>query len=303
MGEYEVIYRKRSKRFIEPFDKTPLGIVCRPFYKLTFAWGCPFACDYCYLRGTFFQAKWLGRKVTIYTNMDDMLREVNHFLRDRTIKPTVLHTGELTDSLGIPEFSKILAPVIEKFAKQDRHKLLLLTKSGNVDDILDVEHGDQTVVGFSLNPPIIQHLYEHYTATTPERTLAIEKCIEAGYLTYVRIDPVIPIDGWEEYYYPLIEFVNSLSDRRELIGVTVGTIRAYSRLKRILRSDLKNMLTERDVGNRWRLPENLRLKIYEYFMSRIAHPRVGVCKEEGRIWAILYRKFGKKFICNCSVNV
>ena len=234
--------------------------------------------------------------MTIFSNQDKMFREVNDFLSDSSIKPTILHAGELTDSLASNEGIPIMSRLVERFGKQKKHTLLLLTKSANVDGILNLEHNGMTVAAFSVNPNLVADKYEKSAAIPEDRLRAAEKCIDTGYPVMIRVDPIIPVEGWKDAYLELFDRINSM----KLRGVVVGTIRAFMTLYIQLSDDLKKLLTEKDVDGRRHLPIEQRNEIYDLAFSKLNTKRIGICKESGRTWGRLISKHGKRgFICNC----
>lgn len=296
IGPSVVELRERKSKFIEPFwrRKKPAGVLCSQFYELKWANGCIHDCQYCYLLGTA-RGMWRKKEI-IFTNTDALEQEVETFLKT-VEKPTVLHTGEIADSLAVPGSEELMSKLISKFAKQKRHKLLLLTKSDNVDHLLNLEHERMTVVGFSVNPELIAKKYE-LLAPPPERRLeAAEKCIEAEYPVMMRIDPVIPISGWPEIYNELFERIKSM----KLHGVVLGTLRAFPTLMRFLPSELRSMVTDKEIDRRFHIPRKLRLEIYREGFKSLKFTNMGVCKETGFLWAELKKEFpDKKFFCNCN---
>ncbi|MEM4201551.1 MAG: radical SAM protein [Nitrososphaerales archaeon] len=296
-------YRVRHSDFIKPFwdeGEKPKGVLCFQFYELNWSNGCVGACDYCYLRGTFRWSGWMGGEQTIFSNTSKMFREVELFLKVKD-KPTVLHTGEVNDSLAVPDANPIMSRLVQMFGAQNKHTLLLLTKSDNVDFLLNLLHNGRTVVGFSLNPKPVVDKYEHNTAPVERRIEAMRKCGEAGYPVMARIDPMIPVDGWRELYTDLFEQVNQIPNLR---GAVVGSIRAFTGLWNQLRPDLKAMLTERDVDGRRHLPRALRDEMYDLAFTKLKTRRIGVCKESGMLWSSLIKKHGaRQFICNCHCQV
>lgn len=294
-----VVTRVRKSKFIEPFwkdEEKPAGVLCCQFYELKWSNGCVFACDYCYLKGTFRWQGWKGRRQTVFSNFEDLKREVEEFLKLE--KPYVLHTGEVSDSLAVPGSEELMAYLIRRFGEQDRHTLLLLTKSNNVDRLLDVKHNGMTVIGFSVNPEKVARKYEIGAPTTEERLAAAQKCIDAGYRVVVRVDPMIPINEWEKEYKHLFHKLNQL----DLYGVVVGTLRAFPTTKHMMSQELQNMLVEHDLDGRWHLEKDLRFRMYRLAFRFLKFRRMGVCKETGVTWAKLISEFrDKRFICNCRL--
>jgi len=194
-------------------------------WLLAWADGCPYQCTYCYLQGTF-----KGKtEPTVFSNLDKLFREVEVWLKNPN--PKILNTGELSDSLAITR--KVIVKLIERFAKQEKHKLLIVTKSDRVDEILGLNHNRQTIVSFSLNPEKVAEKFEVGAPPTSKRLEAIEKCLDAGYPIRVRIDPMIPVEGWEDFYRELALEVNRLKPER----VTLGSLRFYPFVEAFSRRD------------------------------------------------------------------
>lgn len=292
--------RERKSRFIEPFWKDgekPKGVLCCQFYEAKWSNGCVFACEYCYLRGTFRWQGWKGRSQTVFTNVDELKNEVDEFLN--LPGSHVLHTGEVADSLAVPGTEELMGSFVESFGEQKRHTLLLLTKSDNVGSLLNLEHNDQTVIGFSINPSVVSKQFEIGAASTRSRLRAAKRCSEAGYRVMVRVDPIIPVPNWRKHYRKLFDELNAL----ELYGVVVGTLRAFNGLRISLGSELKSYLTNRDVDGRWHIPHDLRLEIYKMAFQELRFKRMGVCKESGETWSQLISEFrDKRFFCNCRLQ-
>jgi len=291
--------RNRKSRFIKPFWKPgrkPAGVVCGQFYELIWSNGCPYSCEYCYLKGTFRIQGWNGREQVIFENQEKMWREIEKFLMKA--ESYVLHTGELCDSLAAPGSENLMANLIERFGDQSIHTLLILTKSDNVDSLLDLEHNGRTVIGFSINPEPVAERFEIGAASPKERLGAAEKCIDAGYPVIVRVDPMIPTKGWELLYAQLFERLNQM----ELKGIVVGTIRAYPGLMNKISEELRSMLTTKGEDGRYHLPTDLRMQMYRSAFSQLRFDHVGICKESGAVWGALAKEFKKKFVCNCTCN-
>ncbi len=296
-----MLQRPRKSKFIEEYwapGQKPSGILCNQFYELKWSNGCMFGCEYCYLRGTFRYSRWRGFEQTVFSNTQKMLQEVEEFLKLE--RPYVLHTGEVSDSLAVPGSERTMGELVKLFGMQDRHTLLILTKSDNIESLLDLPHNGRTVIGFSINPPKIASRFEIGAASTDQRLRAAERCIDARYRVMVRVDPMIPAVGWRAQYASLFSNLNNL----KLHGIVVGTLRAYPGLLHTLSPALRAMLEERDIDGRWHLKKSTRENMYDFAFRSLKFERMGVCKETGARWAGLVKQHGpKKFYCNCNCNV
>jgi len=209
---------------IARFDKTPLpkkttDVVCPHFVELKWAYGCPYDCAWCYLKGTFrFQPKGKSPVVKPYEKIE---AHTQKFLEEvRT--PEILNTGEIADSLmhenvGEP-FSKFIIPMFET---QQCHKVLFLTKSFNVDNLLEIMPHKQAIISFSVNAAPVAERWEKAPSVL-KRIEAAKKVFDAGYEVRIRIDPMVPIEGWQGHYLHLLEI---LFDNLRPERITLGSLR------------------------------------------------------------------------------
>jgi len=291
--------RSRKSDFIHEFTKTPSGIVCPHFYVLAHANGCPYACDYCYLQLTFRYQK----EPVIFTNRQDLIRDVNRFLEKE--KPSVLSAGELSDALAFDHITGLSKDLIPLFAEQDKHKLLFLTKSANVENLLGINQRRNIIVSFSLNAPFISAMHEHGAPNPLDRVDAARKCQEAGYEVRLRIDPVIPIPGWKDHYKILLNYIK-LNLNCEGMRFTIGSIRYFKSLPDFARSRGRNVEVFKvatsceGADRRMRVTPQLRLEIYSWFCEQLPNnSTIALCKETIEIWKKLgWNPIGIK--CNCA---
>jgi len=149
-----LVERVNNGSIIRRFDKTlqPKSlsdVVCPHFIELKWAYGCPFDCSWCYLKGTFrFRP---NGKEPVIKDYGKIELHTKAFLGE-VKPPEILNTGEIADSLmnensGKP-FSKFIIPIFET---QKLHKVLFLSKSPNVKSLLEIEPHNQAVISFSLN--------------------------------------------------------------------------------------------------------------------------------------------------------
>jgi len=273
----EIIQRPRRSKFIRYFDKTPPGIVCPHFHILAHGNGCIYQCAYCYLQLTF-----RGRvHQTIFTNTCDVLREVDQFLTRE--EPSALNAGELSDALAVDDRTGLTKKLVPRFASQDRHLLVLLTKSTQIDNLLGLESAGRTVVSFSVNASDVAARYEIGSPSPRERIEAARRVAAAGYRLRFRLDPVIPVPGWENSYR---EILNHLLETAPPERLTLGSLRYFPNVKsyaRKLGRDLSvfDYASERTAADgRFRVPLSRRVAIYEYLRALVPpEAEVGLCKE------------------------
>jgi len=280
---------------IVPFEKTPEGIVCPHFYELRWAFGCPYECAYCYLRGT-----GRGNKRPRYRPIEKVLNALDKAFRHPYFieNPTVFNSGELADSLMNPP---LMEKIVDKFEEQDRHRLLLLTKSDKVGFLVENPRR-RTIVSFSLNADAVWRRWEFGTPPPEARMKAAKAVMEAGYEVRIRIDPVFPIDDWREHYEGFIYMLLSELPRAPE-RITLGTPRGLQKTINYSKDRSWTKWFAESSGWGRKLATPLRREIYIFFLDKLDllgfdRSRVALCKETEAMWNALGMD-KKKIRCNC----
>jgi spore photoproduct lyase len=241
-----------------------------------------------------------------------MLEEVRCFLRRG--RAWLLSAGESSDSLALDHVTHLARDLVPLFARQDegmlfpkeeKHKLLFVTKSVNVQGLFEVNERAHVVVSFSLNAPEVSARYEHGAPHPYERLKAAVQCQQAGYEVRIRIDPIVPLEGWREMYGPLLERIALEMDVKGL-RFTLGTIRHNPGLRECARDrgrewQVFNPAHSHEGSDlRYRLPVTLRREVYSWFLKRLpAEASVALCKETEEIWEELGLD-ARNPRCNCA---
>lgn len=276
------------------FNKTPPNIICPHFLELKWANGCHYNCAWCYLQGTF---RFRGKKA--YVKDPEKIRDhIVTFLQ--TKKPDILNAGELSDSLLDPNIYYI----INAFESQNRHKLLLLTKSCSIAPLLKMENTANTIVSFSINSCKVAERWEKDAPPPRNRLDAAQLLYERGYPIRFRIDPIVPYpDRWENYYKDLIDdlFIRFRPER-----ITLGTLRGLKSTIGHCKDDSWVPYLKEKSG--WGLKQNFHTRfnaystLLEYLIDKYNFYDVGICKETREMWNIL-KPFGldaENVKCNCT---
>ena len=293
---------------IERFAKTDppredSGIICPHFLNLKWGNGCHFDCAWCYLKGTY-RHRPEGTKF----KMKDPVKIVEHikcFLSE-VEEPEILNSGEVVDSLASEgdegkEFSKLVQLLFES---QDKHKLLYLTKSTAIKNLLELPH-NQTIVSFSVNSWEVSRTWEH---GAPPSSLRVESAMELfkkGYEVRIRIDPMVPVKGWKAGYMGLLDFIfANLKPER----ITLGSLRGLkTTLQNVKDKSWIEYLSENSGWGK-KIDFQTRFLMYStiisYLRDKYDFYKVALCKETLRMWLELEREFGeqmnyKKIKCNC----
>ena len=298
----KLVERVSDGSIITRFNKTPFpeslnDVVCPHFLELKWAYGCPFDCAWCYLKGTFrFQPDGTSPK---FKPLEKVKSHVDAFLAE-VDSTEILNTGEIADSLmGEKNDHPFAKFIISLFEKQARHKVLFVTKSAAIKHLLDIPVSRQVVISFSLNAEEVAKKWEKKAPTIKSRIEAAQKLYNHGYEVRIRIDPMVPVENWEKFYVQLIDqLFNSFLPER----VTLGSLRGLqSTINGVKDNSWVKYLSE---SSNWgkKVDFDLRAAMYGRIMSYLTrkynYSNVALCKETVALWNELGLSY-KKIRCNC----
>jgi len=297
-----LLLRDRKSPFIEQFQH-PLGR-CAKFYKLTAYNSCNFWCEYCYLYLTFRTCP----VSTHFVNYDRMFKNIEKFDR-QSIPDTlrVLNLGELGDPLAVDDVTGLSEQLVPFMPAHAPHtKLLFLTKSDCVRNLLDVEHDGQTIVSFSLNTDKVWQYLEHRTPSPTDRLKAARKVQDAGYEVRLRIDPVVRYSTWEKDYRRLTEMI---FDHVEPSRITIGEYRPAEGLSSHIKARFPESSLLKVNGSliseagKLRYPREYRIEMFRAIVDGIRRcdrkVQIALCKETPQVWKAVGLE-GKELHCNCT---
>jgi spore photoproduct lyase len=300
-----LVKRVGDGSIITRFEKTPLptqrtDVVCPHFLELKWATGCPFDCAWCYLKGTLrFRPQKSKPYVKDYGKIE---QHVRRFLENANGYDEVLNTGELADSLmwernGKP-FSKF---ILSLFYGQERHKVLFLTKSKNIENLLEGDYQNNALISFSLNADGVARRFEKGAPTVEERIDAASKLAKADYEVRIRIDPMVPVPNWEDSYRDLVDNVFSkfIPSR-----ITLGSLRGLqSTINNASDKEWVEYLSEKSNWGK-KVDSNTRYSMYheiiEYLKEKYSYTDIALCKETLEIWDRLGLDY-QNIKCNCVI--
>ncbi len=261
------------------------GNTCPNYWHFSPYGFCPYDCQYCYLAGT--PGVKFSPTVKIFVNIGEILDQIAG-AASKLSEPTAFYLGKLQDGLALDPLTGYSCLMIPFFARQKNARLTLLTKSANVDNLLDIDHQGHTILSWSLNPTEICDAFESNVPSPNERIAAMQKCADAGYPLRAVIMPIIPVEGWQNIYTSFLEnFLKSVSLER----ITLGQICSYSGALQLTERKLGNdntisrMLEKgKSKDGRIRFPIKLRIKVYKYLVDTIRkiqpQLQIGLCMEE-----------------------
>ena len=288
-----------------PPPKKPTDVVCPHFLELKWANGCYFNCAWCYLQGTYrFHPEWKNGKPNI-KDYNIIEEHVKALVINNGIHPELLNSGELSDSLLTEHtekpFSRFILETLEKYDKKNMHKVLFVTKSDNVKNLVEEPKPKKAVVSFSLNAEKVAERWEKKAPGIKARINAAKRVYEAKYPVRIRIDPMVPVKNWEKHYANLVDeiFSNLIPER-----ITLGSLRGLQSTINAAkdRSWVKYLSEKSNWGKK--IPFNTRYEMYStiinYLKKEYDYTNVALCKETVEIWNKLGMDY-RRIRCNCII--
>ena len=92
-------------------------------------------------------------------NLPEILAQIDR-VANRSRKPTAFILGKLQDGLALDPLTAYSTTLVPFFAGHKYARQIIMTKSDSVERFLDLEHGGNTILSWSLNPPEIAARYE-----------------------------------------------------------------------------------------------------------------------------------------------
>lgn len=285
-----------SKGIISLFHKTPPEIACGRFWEVRWAYGCPFDCSYCYLRGTM-----RGNMKPSPLKIQQVLAALDEAF-EKIQEPSIFNSGELSDSLMYPS---LMEKIVDRFEQQTTHKIALLSKMGlRSIDFLTKKLRKQTICAWSVNAIKVAKRWEKAAAPPEERIQAARSVSDIGYDTRIRIDPIFPIANWKSHYEDILYRVFSeFTPRKIILGTPRGlwkTIK-YAREAEVDMSWAEFFREDSSWGKK--LDFENRKQIYEFFYDKLQSlgyekSNISICKETLEMLSALGLDYSP-LTCNC----
>ena len=296
-----VLYIAPPGQAVDVFNMPDDRVVCPDFDRLKLASnGCYYQCDWCYLKLTYRAAfPFITVRVGYKKIKDQLKRKLQQSDRD-----IIFNCGELADSLAMEHLTRAGQEFIPWFGKSRNGYLFMLTKSDNVDDLLDLDHNGHTAIAFSLNAPEISRKFEIGAPSFTRRLEAARKVQEAGYPLRIRLDPIVPVDGWREMYADVVKRIFDVVTPER---ITLGTLRFEEQFYRmrhnffttgpelqVIMENMTPMFEPRLTGKskkpkvgKYSFAADKRAEIFGFVLGEIrkySHTKIALCKESEDVW-------------------
>jgi spore photoproduct lyase len=313
----QVVFIAPAGTAVDQFTMPDSRMFCPHFDRLKLASnGCFYKCDWCYLKLTYRAAHPF---ITIRVQHEKIKKQIQKRL-DESTSPVMFNSGELADSLSMEHLTGAMRKFIPWLGRSNNGYLFLLTKSDNVDDILDLPHNGHSIMAWSMNNDVVSRTYEIGAPGFERRLEAAYKVQQAGYPLRIRIDPIVPFDGWQSAYADTVTriFRRILPER-----VTLGTLRFEDGFHKMrnsifttgpeLPTILQSMIpmfdpkvvegSKRPKVGKFSYREEKRIEIFDFMIREIrkhSQCTIALCKESANVWNQLGMDLSR---CRCACQL
>ncbi len=258
--------------------------VCCNLKVLNIVENCAMECSYCVLQNHYDEAE-----IKVPTNLKEKLSSIHI---DPNI-PQHICTGEYSDSLMWGNKNNILKDLCD-FAESHPNILLeFKTKSSNISYFLDNPFPANVCCGWSVNPEKIVLNEEKKTASLEARLLAARKVADKGMKLAFHFHPIIYFENWEEEYSLLIEKIQSMFSKEEVLYTSLGTVTFLKGMDHQLRKNRQHtkilqMPFEETPDGKLTYPFEIRKKLYQHVLEALKPWKDDVfaylCMEHKPMW-------------------
>ncbi len=286
-------------QFFKRCPGTHQKMACCNYFVLNLGLQCNMNCSYCYLQ-SFINSP----VMTIYSNIDQALKELDLITSNRDSLTYRVGTGEVIDSLSLDPITLYSHELINFFKTRPNLTLEFKTKSKYVDQFLDQEHSGNVIVSWSVNPQLVVSKEEHLTASLEERLTAAKKCIDKKFRVSFHIDPVIWHPNWKISYASLVDKITTEFRPEQIPYISLGALRFQTEQRWMMkeRFDLTSLINQAEVfegtDKKLRYDQNLRNEMFQFIIQRFklnsSKWNIFLCMEAPETWLSTYHSMPKK---------
>ena len=272
--------------FLKPCPATGTDYLCCRYRILNAQTHCPLDCTYCILQNYLNVSL-----ITVYVNTGNIPQEIDTLIASQPWRLFRMGTGELTDSLVLDPLTRLNEGLIRHVLGK-KMILEIKTKTARIDHLPDIPKSN-VLVSWSLNPDAFIRTEEHKAASFEARLKAARKVLQKGYRLGFHFDPLLMLPGWKEQYAKLLEKLTSTLPEKEVLWISLGSLRYQPSLKKIIEERFpKTGITTAefvkglDGKMRYFRPERVRLyrHIYAGIRKRWKDAFVYFCMENRTVW-------------------
>lgn len=229
-GKRTLYLTTQKGRFVKPCPCTPRAIGCG-YFIINLNLQCPLDCKYCILQH-YLADPWL----VVFTNLEDLWRELDGFLEKQGRRFVRIGTGELGDSLALDPITHLSTDLISYFQGKGSVSLELKTKTADTRNLPAAGASGNIVISWSLNTERIAVEEEIGAPPVAERIRAARDAANKGYRVGFHFDPLVRYPGWERDYEAVIRSLFQTVPRSSLAWISLGALRFPPALKKVIQT-------------------------------------------------------------------
>lgn len=274
-------------QFLKPCPGTARSYRCCNYLVINETTNCPIDCSYCILQG------YIDRPViTVYTNTDKILQEIESVSQLNPERILRIGTGELTDSLALDPVTGLASLIIDRIQSLPNVLLELKTKTDHIGHLAGLRTG-RVILSWSVNPPELVKAEDHKAASLAKRLTAAKKAADLGFKIGWHFDPILRYEGWESDYRKLIKQLAQQAGTSQIAWISLGSFRFPPALKEIIRkrfprTPILSGEQIRGLDGKIRYLKPLRLEMYrvitETIRQELGNVFIYFCMESDDVW-------------------
>jgi spore photoproduct lyase len=208
--------------------------------------------------------------------------------------PTAFYLGKLQEPLALDPLTAYSTFLVPFFAEHPFARMTLLTKSTNLEWLIELDHRRHTILSWSVNPPEVCEIFEENVRSMEKRLEAIRRVASAGYPVRAVMMPIIPVEGWKDIY---TAFTKRLIEDVPIQRLTLGGVCIYRGACKLMeqKMELNNAISshiedisQRTGDSRARYSQALRREAYTLIIEIVRRLRpkleLALCLEEHELW-------------------
>lgn len=187
------------------------------FYYSSSVLNCIYDCEYCYLQGVYSSGN-----IVIFVNLDDMFKEIEDILKDRSMYICISYD---TDLLALEEITGFVKRWYEFVNRHENLKIELRTKSASIKLFQNLKPNKNFIIAWTISPKEFARKHERGAVSFERRVEAAKTMIENGWTVRICFDPMIKMKDFYEIYGEMVRETFEKIDGKKILDVSIGTFR------------------------------------------------------------------------------
>lgn len=289
-GKHILLLTHFKSNFLRPCPGTAASYRCCNYLVVNETTNCPIDCSYCILQ-TYIN----NPVITVYTNTDKIVGEVQSLSSLNPGRILRIGTGELTDSLALDPVTGLSEQLLPPIQQLPNVVLELKTKTDHIHHLL-THNPWRIVLSWSINPVSRVKSDEKRSAPLLNRLKAAQKAMRHGFLIGLHFDPIIYEQQWEQNYGQLIGQLSDYLEGHRIAWISLGSFRYPPALQNIIRqrfpkSDILSGEQITGLDGKMRYIKPLRREMYQFIIEQLREKLGEVfiyfCMESEDLWTDL----------------